>query len=146
MKKILILTEKLCIADKIRKILSDRSEYQITVIPIGGHIYLDEEKDVLRIPENELQGCKTITVDDGETGFVLGGNIINASIAKINEIQPSSFDVIIDACDPDRSGKYLFRYAADLTGIDPDACVHMVLKDLTENSLAIAFDEAMQHA
>lgn len=146
MKKILILTEKLCIADKIRKTLSDRSECQITVIPIGGHIYLDEEKDVLRIPESELQDCKTITVDDGETGFVLGEDIINASIAKINETHPSSFDVIVDACDPDRSGKYLFRYAAGFTGIDPDTCVHMVLKDLTENSLAAAFDEAMQRA
>lgn len=145
MKKILILTEKSFTADKISNALSNRSEYQITVVPICGHIYLEEEKDILHISKNELQDCEKIIVDNDETGFVLGRDIINISIAKIKKLQLSSFDVIVDACDPDRSGKYLFQYVADRTDINTDVCVHMVLRNLSENSLATSFDEAMQH-
>lgn len=77
MKNVLILTEKKSMCDKIHDALATVSD-RITVMEIGGHIYLKEEAEILKVQEETLKASKQMDVGNGETGYVLN----EASIAK----------------------------------------------------------------
>lgn len=144
-EKVLILTEKASISNKIREALSG-ADYDITVAEIGGHIHLDEESDVLHVSKEELDKAVCITVDDGTKAYVLDDETIKKNAEKIKSLAPENFNFILNACDPDDSGQLLFDYAASLVDFDPRPCARMIIKDLTAESIAESFDVAVNIA
>lgn len=141
-ERVLILTEKKFTGDKIREALSG-VDYDVTVAEIGGHIYLDEESDVLHVSKEELDAALQLAVNDGTTAYVLGDDTIKKNAEVIKNLAPENFDFILNACDPDDSGQLLFEYAASLASFDPYPCMRMIAKDLTEENIVTAFDVAV---
>lgn len=142
-ERVLILTEKKFTGDKIREALSEVA-YDVTIAEIGGHIYLDEESDVLHVSEEELAAAVPLVINDGTTAYVLGDDTIKKNSEVIKNLDPDGFDFILNACDSDDSGQFLFDYAASLAGFDPHACLRMSMKDLTEDNILLAFDAAIE--
>lgn len=105
MRNVLILTEKKSMCDKIHDALATVPD-RITVMEIGGHIYLEEEAETLKVPEETLKTSKQMDVGNGETGYVLNEAAIARNIEEIKNTLSEDFDVIINACDPDRSGEF----------------------------------------
>lgn len=141
-ERVLILTEKKFTGDKIREALSEVA-YDVTIAEIGGHIYLDEESDILHVSEEELAAAVPLAVNDGTTAYVLCDDTIKKNAEAIKNLDPDSFDFILNACDPDDSGQLLFDYAASLAGFDSYSCLRMTMKDLTEDGILLAFDVAI---
>lgn len=142
-ERVLILTEKKFTGDKIREALSEVA-YDVTIAEIGGHIYLDEESDVLHVSEEELATAVPLVINDGTTAYVLGDDTIKKNVEVIKNLDPDGFDFILNACDLDDSGQLLFDYAASLAGFDPHACLRMSMKDLTKDNILLAFDVAIE--
>lgn len=142
-ERVLILTEKKFTGDKIREALSEVA-YDVTIAEIGGHIYLDEESDVLHVSEEELATAVPLVINDGTTAYVLGDDTIKKNVEVIKNLDPDGFDFILNACDLDDSGQLLFDYAASLAGFDPHACPRMSMKDLTKDNILLAFDVAIE--
>ncbi len=139
-ERVLILTEKKFTGDKIREALSEVA-YDVTIAEIGGHIYLDEESDILHVSEEELAAAVPLAVNDGTTAYVLDDDTIKKNAEVIKNLDPDSFDFILNACDSDDSGQLLFDYAASLAGFDPYPCLRMTIKDLTDDDdILLAFD------
>lgn len=149
MKNVLILTEKKSMCDKIHEALAAVSEAlaavsdHITVMEIGGHIYLEEEAEILKIPEETLKASKRMDVGNGETGYMLNEAAIAKNIEDIKNTLSEDFDVIINACDPDRSGELLFDYAAKALNLDTDKVQRMTLRDFMANSIRESYLKAM---
>ena len=141
MKNVLILTEKKSMCDKIHDALATVSD-RIIVMEIGGHIYL-EEAEILKIPEETLKASKQMDVGNGETGYVLNEAAIAKNIEDIKNTLSEDFDVIINACDPDRSGELLFDYAAKALNLDTDKVQRMIINDFTANSIRESYLKAM---
>lgn len=142
MKNVLILTEKKSMCDKIHDALVTVSD-RITVMEIGGHIYLEEEAETLKVPEETLKASKQMDVGNGETGYVLNEADIAKNIEDIKNTLSEDFDVIINACDPDRSGELLFDYAAKALNLDTDKVQRMIINDFTANSIRESYLKAM---
>lgn len=142
-ERVLILTEKKFTSDKIREALSG-VDYDVTIAEIGGHVYLNEESDVLHVSEEELAAAVPLVINDGTTAYVLGDDTIKKNIKVIKDLDPDSFDFILNACDSDDSGQLLFDYAASLAGFDPHACLRMSMKDFTEDNILLAFDAVIE--
>lgn len=142
-ERVLILTEKKFTGDKIREALSEVA-YDVTIAEIGGHIYLDEESDVLHVSEEELAAAVLLVINDETTAYVLGDDTIKKNAEVIKNLDPDGFDFILNACDLDDSGQLLFDYAASLAGFDPHACLRMSMKDLTKDNILLAFDAAVE--
>ena len=145
MKNVLILTEKKSMCDKIHDALATVSD-RIIVMEIGGHIYLEEEAEILKIPEETLKASKQMDVGNGETGYVLNEAAIAKNIEDIKNTLSEDFDVIINACDPDRSGELLFDYAAKALNLDTDKVQRMIINDFTANSIRESYLKAMDSA
>lgn len=142
MKNVLILTEKKSMCDKIHDALVTVSD-RITVMEIGGHIYLEEEAETLKVPEETLKASKQMDVGNGEAGYVLNEAAIARNIEEIKNTLSEDFDVIINACDPDRSGELLFDYAAKALNLDTDKVQRMIINDFTANSIRESYLKAM---
>lgn len=142
MKNVLILTEKKSMCTRIHEALAAVSDH-ITVKEIGGHIYLKEEVEILKIPEETLKASKQMDVGNGETGYVLNATAIARNIEEIKNTLSEGFDVIINACDPDRSGKFLFDYAAKELNLDTDKVQRMILRDFTETDIRESYLKSM---
>lgn len=142
MKNVLILTEKKSLCDRIHEALAAVSDH-ITVMEIGGHIYLEEEAEIIKIPEETLKASKQMDVGNGETGYVLNATAIARNIEEIKNTLSEDFDVIINACDPDRSGELLFDYAAKALNLDTDKVQRMTLRDFTETDIRESYLKAM---
>lgn len=142
MKNVLILTEKKSMCDKIHDALATVSD-RITVMEIGGHIYLEEEAETLKVPEETLKASKQMDVGNGEAGYVLNEAAIARNIEEIKNTLSEDFDVIINACDPDRSGELLFDYAAKLLNIDTATVQRMIINDFTANSIRESYLKTM---
>lgn len=142
MKNVLILTEKKSMCDKIHDALVTVSD-RITVMEIGGHIYLEEEAETLKVPEETLKASKQMDVGNGEAGYVLNEAAIAKNIEDIKNTLSEDFDVIINACDPDRSGELLFDYAAKALNLDTDKVQRMIINDFTANSIRESYLKAM---
>lgn len=142
-ERVLILTEKKFTSDKIREALSG-VDYDVTVAEIGGHVYLNEESDVLHVSKEELDNAVPLAVNDGMTVYVLGDDTIKKNAEVIKNLDPDSFDFILNACDPDDSGQLLFDYAASLAGFDPYPYMKMTIKDFTKAAILLAFDSAIE--
>lgn len=134
MRNVLILTEKKSMCDKIHDALATVPD-RITVMEIGGHIYLEEEAEILKIPEETLKASKQMDVGNGETGYVLNEAAIAKNIEDIKNTLSEDFDVIINACDPDRSGELLFDYVAKALNLDTDKIQRMTLHDFTDTDI-----------
>lgn len=145
MKNVLILTEKKSMCDRIHEALAAVSDH-ITVMEIGGHIYLEEEAEILKIPEETLKASKRMDVGNGETGYMLNEAAIAKNIEDIKNTLSEDFDVIINACDYDRSGELLFDYAAKLLNIDTATVQRMIINDFTANSIRESYLKAMDSA
>ena len=142
MKNVLILTEKKSMCDRIHEALAAVSDH-IIVKEIGGHIYLKEETEILKIPEETLKASKQVDIGNGETGYVLNATAIARNIEEIKNTLSEDFDIIIDACDPDRSGELLFAYAAKELNLDTDKVQRMTLRDFMANSIRESYLKAM---
>lgn len=142
MKNVLILTEKKPMCDRIHEALATVSD-RITVMEIGGHIYLKEEAETLKVPEETLKASKQMDVGNGEAGYVLNEAAIARNIEEIKNTLSEDFDVIINACDPDRSGEFLFDYAAKALNLDTDKVQRMTLRDFTETDIRESYLKAM---
>lgn len=142
MKNVLILTEKKSMCDKIHDALATVPD-RITVMEIGGHIYLEEEAETLKVPEETLKTSKQMDVGNGETGYVLNEAAIARNIEEIKNTLSEDFDVIINACDPDRSGEFLFDYAAKALNLDTDKVQRMTLHDFTDTDIRESYLKAM---
>lgn len=142
MKNVLILTEKKSMCDRIHEALAAISDC-ITVKEIGGHIYLKEEAEILKVPEETLKASKQMDVGNGETGYVLNEADIAKNIEDIKNTLSEDIDVIINACDPDRSGELLFDYVAKALNLDTDKVQRMTLRDFTETTIRESYLKAM---
>lgn len=142
MKNVLILTEKKSMCDRIHEALATVSDH-ITVRQIGGHIYLKEEAEILKVQEETLKASKQMDVGNGETGYVLNEASIAKNIEDIKNTLSEDFDVIINACDSDRSGELLFDYAAKVLNLDTDKVQRMTLRDFTETDIRESYLKAM---
>ncbi len=142
MRNVLILTEKKSMCDKIHDALATVPD-RITVRQIGGHIYLKEEAEILKVPEETLKASKQMDVGNGETGYVLNEADIAKNIEDIKNTLSEDIDVIINACDYDRSGELLFDYAAKALNLDTDKVQRMIINDFTANSIRESYLKAM---
>lgn len=142
MKNVLILTEKKSMCDRIHEALAAISDC-ITVKEIGGHIYLKEEAEILKVPEETLKASKQMDVGNGETGYVLNEADIAKNIEDIKNTLSEDIDVIVNACDPDRSGELLFDYVAKALNLDTDKVQRMTLRDFTETTIRESYLKAM---
>ena len=142
MRNILILTEKKSMCDKIHDALATVPD-RITVMEIGGHIYLEEEAETLKVPEETLKTSKQMDVGNGETGYVLNEAAIARNIEEIKNTLSEDIDVIVNACDPDRSGELLFDYVAKALNLDTDKVQRMTLRDFTETAIRESYLKAM---
>lgn len=142
MKNVLILTEKKSMCDKIHDALAAVSDH-ITVRQIGGHIYLKEEAEILKVPEETLKASKQMDVGNGETGYVLNEADIAKNIEDIKNTLSEDIDVIINACDYDRSGEFLFDYAAKELNLDTTTVQRMIINDFTANSIRESYLKTM---
>ncbi len=142
MRNVLILTEKKSMCDKIHDALATVPD-RITVMEIGGHIYLEEEAETLKVPEETLKTSKQMDVGNGETGYVLNEAAIARNIEEIKNTLSEDIDVIVNACDPDRSGELLFDYVAKALNLDTDKVQRMTLRDFTETAIRESYLKAM---
>lgn len=142
MKNVLILTEKKSMCDRIHEALAAISDC-ITVKEIGGHIYLKEEAEILKVPEETLKASKQMDAGNGETGYVLNEADIAKNIEDIKNTLSEDIDVIVNACDPDRSGELLFDYVAKALNLDTDKVQRMTLRDFTETTIRESYLKAM---
>lgn len=142
MKNVLILTEKKSMCDRIHEALAAISDC-ITVKEIGGHIYLKEEAEILKVPEETLKASKQMDVGNGETGYVLNEADIAKNIEDIKNTLSEDINVIVNACDPDRSGELLFDYVAKALNLDTDKVQRMTLRDFTETTIRESYLKAM---
>lgn len=142
MKNVLILTEKKSMCDRIHEALATVSDH-ITVRQIGGHIYLKEEAEILKVQEETLKASKQMDVGNGEIGYILNEAEIAKNIEDIKNTLSEDFDVIINACDSDRSGEFLFDYAAKALNLDTDKVQRMTLRDFTETDIRESYLKAM---
>ena len=119
MKNILIVTEKASHARHLKKVLQTELD-NLLIIGVGGHIYTpDEHKYMPNITDADLTSCKRFTLSNGEVGFILGKDTINATVKELNVLlSEQDFDVIINACDPDKNGNALFDYVNSLVHFD----------------------------
>lgn len=142
MRNVLILTEKKSMCDRIHDALATVSD-RITVMEIGGHIYLEEEAEILKIPEETLKASKQMDVGNGEIGYILNEADIAKNIEDIKNTLSEDIDVIINACDPDRSGELLFDYAAKELNLDTTTVQRMIINDFTANSIRESYLKTM---
>ncbi len=142
MKNVLILTEKKSMCDKIHDALAAVSDH-ITVRQIGGHIYLKEEAEILKVPEETLKASKQMDVGNGEIGYILNEVDIAKNIEDIKNTLSEDIDVIINACDYDRSGELLFDYAAKELNLDTTTVQRMIINDFTANSIRESYLKTM---
>ena len=96
MRNVLILTEKKSMCDRIHEALAAVSDH-ITVRQIGGHIYLKEEAEILKVPEETLKASKQMDVGNGEIGYILNEADIAKNIEDIKNTLSEDIDVIINA-------------------------------------------------
>lgn len=142
MRNVLILTEKKSMCDKIHDALATVPD-RITVMEIGGHIYLEEEAETLKVPEETLKTSKQMDVGNGETGYILNEADIAKNIEDIKNTLSEDINVIVNACDPDRSGELLFDYVAKALNLDTDKVQRMTLRDFTETAIRESYLKAM---
>lgn len=142
MRNVLILTEKKSMCDKIHDALATVPD-RITVMEIGGHIYLKEEAEILKVPEETLKASKQMDVGNGEIGYILNEADIAKNIEDIKNTLSEDIDVIVNACDPDRSGELLFDYVAKALNLDTDKVQRMTLRDFTETAIRESYLKAM---
>lgn len=119
MKNVLIVTEKASHARHLKKVLQTEPD-NLFIIGVGGHIYTpDEHKYMPNITDADLTPCKRFILSSGEAGFILGEDAINATVKELNVLlSEQNFDVIINACDPDKNGNGLFDYVKSLVHFD----------------------------
>lgn len=142
MRNVLILTEKKSMCDRIHEALAAVSDH-ITVRQIGGHIYLKEEAEILKVPEETLKASKQMDVGNGEIGYILNEADIAKNIEDIKNTLSEDIDVIINACDYDRSGELLFDYAAKELNLDTTTVQRMIINDFTANSIRESYLKTM---
>lgn len=142
MRNVLILTEKKSMCDKIHDALATVPD-RITVMEIGGHIYLKEEAEILKVPEETLKASKQMDVGNGEIGYMLNEAAIAKNIEDIKNTLSEDINVIVNACDPDRSGELLFDYVAKALNLDTDKVQRMTLRDFTETAIRESYLKAM---
>lgn len=149
MRNVLILTEKKSMCDRIHEALAAIHEAlaavsdHITVRQIGGHIYLKEEAEILKVSEETLKVSKQMDVGNGEIGYILNEADIAKNIEDIKNTLSEDIDVIVNACDPDRSGELLFDYVAKALNLDTDKVQRMTLRDFTETTIRESYLKAM---
>lgn len=119
MKNILIVTEKASHARHFKKVLQTELD-NLLIIGVGGYIYTPDEHEYMpNITDADLTSCKRFTLSNGEVGFILGEDTINATVKELNVLlSEQDFDVIINACDPDKNGNALFDYVNSLVHFD----------------------------
>lgn len=147
---ILVLAEKPSIANTIKNALESEERFaDIEVIGIGGHAYIErEEKEILQMDEKDLQTAENITNivnEGGEDVLLLGKETVLKSITTVKElIKNNPIEEIVNACDPDKSGEYLFQYVYHQ--LDTDIPVkRMMLLDLSsKTAITDAFQKAEQ--
>lgn len=142
MRNVLILTEKKSMCYKIHDALAAVSDH-ITVRQIGGHIYLKEEAEILKVPEETLKASKQMDVGNGEIGYILNEVDIAKNIEDIKNTLSEDIDAIINACDYDRSGELLFDYAAKELNLDTTTVQRMIINDFTANSIRESYLKTM---
>lgn len=142
MRNVLILTEKKSMCDRIHEALAAVSDH-ITVRQIGGHIYLKEEAEILKVPEETLKASKQMDVGNGEIGYILNEVDIAKNIEDIKNTLSEDIDAIINACDYDRSGELLFDYAAKELNLDTTTVQRMIINDFTANSIRESYLKTM---
>lgn len=149
MNNILVLTEKKFIENKIKEALP-----KVNCMSIEGHAYTSDEKDFLRVPQEILDNspCYYYKDEKGveEPVHILGAERINENCEKILEFLKnidSDIDTIINACDFDKNGNYLFKYAIeDVMNLNDKQYIfkRMKLMDLTSDSIVSAFNNVFQ--
>lgn len=136
MKNILIVTEKVSHARHFKEVLQTEPD-NLFIIGVGGHIYTpDEHKYMPNITDADLIPRKIFTLSDGEAGFILGEDAINATVKELNVLlSEQDFDVIINACDPDKNGNALFDYVSSLVHFDEVKIKRLNYVSFDENHL-----------
>lgn len=142
MRNVLILTEKKSFRNNIKDALVTIPDH-ITIKEIGGRIYLDEDKGILKVSEQDLNDSIKLNLPNNEVGYVLGKETIDKNIEEIKMVLSDKYDVIINACDYDRSGELLFDYAAKLLNIDTATVQRMIINDFTANSIRESYLKTM---
>lgn len=125
---VLILTEKSYIAEKMSFILSDK---RVRIVGIDGHAYTKDETTI-SVDATELEMAAKLDVE--EDVWLLGAEGVKSALMKIqNVISNNEIHYVINACDDDKNGDYLFDYVyakADLSA--PIKRMHM--KDLCDKA------------
>ena len=82
-------------------------------------------------------------VGNGEIGYILNEVDIAKNIEDIKNTLSEDIDVIINACDYDRSGELLFDYAAKELNLDTTTVQRMIINDFTANSIRESYLKTM---
>lgn len=119
---ILALLERPSMEDTLKKALSDVEEFsneEIETIGIGGHVYTEDEKSVLCPSEKVKQEAEDISKLVGEKALLFGKEYVLKNVARIKAfINQNPITTLINACDGDKNGDYLFEYVCHQ--IEPD--------------------------
>lgn len=136
MKNILIITEKVSHARHFKKVLHAEPD-NLFIIGIGGHIYTtDEHRYMPNITDADLMSCKKFTLSNGEIGCMFGEETINMAVKELNTLlSEHNFDIIINACDPDKNGNALFDYVNSLAHFDETKIKRLIFLNLCEEHI-----------
>ena len=150
MKKALFLVEKPAVEKIFKEAIPD-----IICMSIGGHAYTDDER-ILNITEDDLIGCPHVnfchTNGVRDSVYILGSETVNENCRKIMAfLKDNDIDVIVNACDFDKNGDYLFKYAVTHVmklNTDRDKQLQycferMEYRDLTVDHLRDAYDNIL---
>lgn len=135
--KLLVITEKNSIKKLLEKTLTELSVTDCAVCAINGYACTKEDAEILQLSGEAFQAAPLMENTQEEVRIL--GEHVNAVIEAIKEeISHGGYDYIVNACDPDKSGEYLFNFVfGKLKTKTPVA--RMRYKDLTESGLKQAY-------
>lgn len=150
MSKILILVEKPSIEKVFRKAINNEN---VEIMSIGGRVYTKGETTI-QVTEEELNTCPHFWIYNEEEGklesaYILGSEIIQTNCKMIKEfLDNNDIGVIINACDYDKQGDFLFAYAInDCLSINRDdyEIRRMKCLDLRFDYIKVAYENTISN-
>lgn len=150
LNNILILTEKKYIEKQIKKALPN-----VHCMSIGGHAYTSDEEKYISLSQVDKEFESNICINyKDEKGIeepvrILGYTTIKENCLKISEfllLNKNNISCIINACDYDKNGDYLFKYVTEEIMNLTDSQYsfkRMKLFDLTEESIVASFKDIL---
>lgn len=113
MKNVLILTEKKYAKEKIKEAILN-----VKCMTIGGYAYTLDEEKFLSVSKEILDNSICVNYKDKngtkEPVYILNSQLVHDNCQEIlNFLKENNINIIVNACEYDKNGDYLFKYAVE---------------------------------